>query len=150
MGLRRSEQRRGWRNEIVVSWKLKTWGFQESQWCQISHWLPLSQDYKPHLFPLRCIDIKSEIMCFFLHSCKISCKQFFQVPSLFAKPQFWLWYINVAILSFDFPMAVVITKIINCSQHVKHSNRLQSLISIVALFLFIFQFPIALPLSALL
>lgn len=52
-------------------------------------------------------------MCFFLHSCKVSYKQFFQVSSLFAIPQFWLWYINLAILrSFDFPVAVIITKII--------------------------------------
>lgn len=29
-GLRRREQRRGRRNKIVVSWKLKNWGFQKS------------------------------------------------------------------------------------------------------------------------
>lgn len=25
---------------------------ERGQWCQISHWLPLFQDHKPHSFPL--------------------------------------------------------------------------------------------------
>lgn len=87
-------------------------------------------------------------MCVFLHSCKVSYKQFFQVSSLFAIPQFWLWYINLAILrSFDFPVAVIITKIITVPS-MRNVTIIYSLS--LALFLFIFQFPIALPLSALL
>lgn len=80
---------------------------------------------------------------FFLHSCKVNYEEFFQVSSLLAIPQFWLWYINLAILlSFDFQLALIITRCYNCSQHVKHINLLQSLISIVALFLLVY-FPVS-------